>query len=745
MSEENLAENNEKIRDVHLAEELSARYLSYAMSTIVSRSLPDVRDGLKPVHRRLLYAMRQLHLDPKSGYKKCARVVGDVIGKYHPHGDSAVYGAMVRLAQDFSVRYPLVDGQGNFGNIDGDGAAAMRYTEARLTEFAMALMEGLNENAVDFRETYDGEEEEPVVMPSMVPNLLCNGSSGIAVGMATNIPPHNLSEVCDALLYLIDNPDCEIEPLVRRLRGPDFPTGGIIIDKFENILNTYKDGRGVFRIRAKWEKEELGHGQYQIVVKEIPYQVIKSKLIEKIAELLFNKKIPLLNDVRDESAHDVRIVLEPKNRTVDANLLMEHLFKQTELEARFNMNMNVLDSEGVPHVLNIKQVLREFLDHRHIVLQRRVKFRLDKINIRLEILSGYLIAYLNLDEIIRIIREEDDAKAVMMKEFNLTDNQAEAILNMKLRSLRKLEEDQIKQEFDDLSAEKNELEALLASESKRWEAIGNEIKLIKDKFGKKTTLGRRRTEFAEAPADIEVPLEAMIEKEPITVILSQKGWIRCLKGHVDLSEEFKFKDDDALQTAIHAQTTDKIIIFDTAGKFYTLPANDIPSGRGFGQPLRLMIDLGIADSVCSMFVFENGAKYVIASNTGRGFIVDESHIIAQTRNGRKILNLADEEIAAFCRKVTGDMVAVIGENRKLLIFKLEEIPGMARGRGVTLQKYKEGKMSDIQIFNESEGFTYNRAGGTKTETDLLAWLGHRAQIGKLAPFGFPKNNKFLKD
>ena len=745
MSEENTAENTERVKDVHLAEELSSRYLSYAMSTIVSRSLPDVRDGLKPVHRRLLYAMRQLHLDPKSGYKKCARVVGDVIGKYHPHGDSAVYGAMVRLAQDFSVRYPLVDGQGNFGNIDGDGAAAMRYTEARLTEFAMALMEGLNENAVDFRETYDGEEDEPVVMPSMVPNLLCNGSSGIAVGMATNIPPHNLSEVCDALLYLIDNPTCEIEPLVRRLKGPDFPTGGVIVDKFESILNTYKDGKGYFRIRAKWEKEDLGHGQYQIVVKEIPYQVIKSKLIEKIAELLFNKKIPLLNDVRDESSHDVRIVLEPKNRSVDANLLMEHLFKQTELETRFSMNMNVLDSEGVPHVLDIKQVLQEFLNHRHIVLQRRAQYRLDKINTRLEILSGYLIAYLNLDEIIRIIREEDEAKAVMMKEFNLSDNQAEAILNMKLRSLKKLEEEEIRQEYDDLSGEKAELEELLGDEKKRWEALGNEIKLIKEKFGKKTALGKRRTEFSEAPEDIEMPLEAMIEKEPITIILSQKGWIRCLKGHTDLSEEFKFKDDDALQAAIHAQTTDKIIIFDTAGKFYTIPANDIPSGRGFGQPLRLMIDLGINDSVCSMFTFEAGAKYVISSDTGKGFVVDESHILAQTRNGKKILNLGEGEVAAFCKKVTGDMVAIIGENRKLLVFKMEEIPSMARGRGVTLQKYKDGKMSDIQIFKEEEGFVYKRAGGSKTETELLNWLGHRAQVGKLAPFGFPKSNKFMKE
>lgn len=735
----------EKIKDVHLAEELSKRYLSYAMSTIVARSLPDVRDGLKPVHRRLLYAMRQLHLDPKSGFKKCARVVGDVIGKYHPHGDSAVYMAMVRLAQDFSVRYPLVDGQGNFGNIDGDGPAAMRYTEARLTEFAMALMEGLNENAVDMRETYDGEEHEPVIMPAMVPNLLCNGSAGIAVGMATNIPPHNLGEVCDALLYLIDNPDCGEEPLVRKIKGPDFPTGGIIVDSFESILNTYKQGRGGFRIRARWESEDLTHGQYQIVIKEIPYQVQKSKLIEKIAALLLEKKLPLLSDIRDESTHDVRIVLEPKNRSVDAKMLMEHLFKQTELEVRFAMNMNVLDSDGVPRVMSLKEVLAEFLKHRHNVLVRRVNYRLDKINSRLEILSGYLIAYLNLDEIIRIIREEEDPKTVMVAKFSLTDNQAEAILNMKLRNLRKLEESEIRKEFDDLTAEKGELEALLADEKLRWQAIAGEIKLIREKFGKKTALGRRRTEFAEVPDDIEVPIEALVEKEPITVILSQKGWIRCVKGHTALNEEFKFKDDDALQAAIHAQTTDKIILFDTSGKFFNLNASEIPSGRGFGQPLRLMVDLGICDNICEMFVFDPKAQYLIASNAGKGFLVDENHILAQTRNGRKIMNLAEGEAAVFCRRIAGDMVAIIGDNRKLLVFKLEEIPTMARGRGVTLQKYKDGGMSDVQIFKEEEGFVYTRAGGTKTETDLLGWLGHRGQVGKLAPFGFPKSNKFLKD
>lgn len=738
-----MQENEEKIKDVQLAEELSKRYLSYAMSTIVSRSLPDVRDGLKPVHRRLLYAMRQLHLDPKSGFKKCARVVGDVIGKYHPHGDSAVYGAMVRLAQDFSVRYPLVDGQGNFGNIDGDGAAAMRYTEARLTEFAIAMMEGLNDDAVDFMETYDGEESEPVVMPSMVPNLLCNGSAGIAVGMATNIPPHNLSEVSDALLYLIENPDCEIEPLVRKIKGPDFPTGGFIIDKFDSILDTYRQGKGVFRIRAKWEKEDLGHGQYQIVITEIPYMVQKAKLVEKIASLLLEKKIPLLNDIRDESSHDIRIVLEPKSRLVDANLLMEHLFKQTDLESRFSLNMNVLDSDGVPRVMSIKEVLREFLNHRHTVLIRRTNYRLEKINYRLEILSGYLVAYLNLDRIIQIIREEEDPKNVMMKEFQLTDNQTEAILNMKLRSLRKLEESQIREEYDDLSEEKAGLEELLGSEDKRWMAIAAEIKQMKEKFGKKTALGRRRTEFSEVAEDIEVPLEALIEKEPITVILSQKGWIRSLKGYANLHDDFKFKDDDALQIALHAQTTDKLVIMDSSGKFFNIAANEIPSGRGFGQPLRLMVDIANNDEVAAMFVFEPKSSYLVASKRGYGFIIDENHIVAQTRNGRKIMNVSEGDSAVFCLKVTGDMVAIVGDNRKLLVFKTEEIPTLARGRGVGLQKYKDGGLSDIQFFNEADGFSFNRSGGVSTEKELLTWLGHRAQIGKLVPFGFPKNNKFF--
>ncbi len=734
----------ERIYDVKLKEELSKRYLSYAMSTIVARSLPDVRDGLKPVHRRLMYAMRQLKLDPKSGFKKCARVVGDVIGKYHPHGDSAVYGAMVRLAQDFSVRYPLVDGQGNFGNVDGDGAAAMRYTEARLTDFAIALMDGLNENAVDFMDTYDGEEQEPVVMPAAVPNLLCNGTSGIAVGMATNIPPHNLGEVADGLLYLIKNPECEIKDLVKFVKGPDFPTGGYIIADNKAIVDAYTFGKGYFRIRAKWEKEDLGHGQYQIVVTEIPYQVVKSKLIEKIAQLLEDKKLPLLSDVRDESAQDIRIVLEPKNRAVDAGVLMEHLFKQTELETRFAMNMNVLSSDGVPKVMSLKEVLKEYLDHRHKVLVRKSQYRLQKIMARLEILSGYLVAYLNLDEVIRIIREEEEAKSCLMKTFNLTDNQAEAILNMKLRNLRKLEEEEIRAEFDELTEEKNALEALLGSNEMRLNRLSEEFNQMKEKFGKKTALGRRRSQFADMPEDIDMPIEAMVEKEPITVILSQKGWIRSMKGYIPLTDEFKFKEDDSLLSVIHAYTTDKIILFDTAGKFFNINASEIPSGRGFGQPVRLMVDLGVQDNVVSMFVFEKGAKYIVSSDYGHGFVIDESHIIAQTRNGRKILNLSDGEVAQFCKKIEGDMVAVVGENRKLLIFKLEEIPTMARGRGVALQKYQGCRMCDIQSFKEEEGFSYNRSGGVAVEKELLTWLGHRAQVGRLVPFGFPKSNKFLK-
>ncbi|MFI3241998.1 MAG: DNA topoisomerase IV subunit A [Alphaproteobacteria bacterium] len=731
------------IKDVELSEELSKRYLSYAMSTIVSRSLPDVRDGLKPVHRRLMYAMRQLKLDPKFGFKKCARVVGDVIGKYHPHGDSAVYGAMVRLAQDFSVRYPLVEGQGNFGNIDGDSAAAMRYTEARLTPYAMALMEGLNEDSVDFRETYDGEEDEPVVMPAMVPNLLCNGSSGIAVGMATNIPPHNLAEVCDALLLLIDKPDSDITSVVKKVKGPDFPTGGILVDSFNTILNAYKTGKGTFRIRAKWEKEELSHGQYQIVITEVPYQVIKSKLIEKVANLLFEKKLPLLDDIRDESAEDIRIVLTPKSRSVDETMLMEHLFKQTELESRFSMNLNVLDSDGVPRVMNIIDVLKEFLKHREIVLRRRINFRLGKINHRLELLSGYLIAYLNLDEVIHIIRTEDEPKQSLMDKFALSEVQAEAILNMKLRSLRKLEEFEIKKEFDDLSAEKQQLEELLSDEGKRWNAIAGEIKLVKDQFGKKTAIGKRRTELQELTEEVEISIEAFVEKEPITVILSKKGWIRALKGYVNLQEEFKFKDGDELLYAMHAQTTDKLVVFDTSGKFFNIQASEIPSGRGFGQPINLMIDLGVKDDVVSMFLYEK-SQYLIVSKKGYGFVIDESNIFAQTRQGKKVMNVAEDDVAHYCIKATGNMVATVGENRKMLVFNIEEIPTLSRGRGVVLQKFKDGILSDVQVFDEAEGFSFMKTTGLKVEKDLMTWLSHRANVGKPAPFGFSRKNKFFE-
>ena len=735
----------ENIKDTTLIEALSDRYLAYAMSTIVSRSLPDVRDGLKPVHRRLLYAMKMLKLDPKSGFKKCARVVGDVIGKYHPHGDSAVYMAMVRLAQSFSVRYPLVDGQGNFGNIDGDNPAAMRYTEARITEVATLLMEGLNENAVDFRETYDGEDEEPVVMPGAFPNLLANGSSGIAVGMATNIPPHNVSEVCDGLLYLIKHPECEVGNLVKYIIAPDFPTGGKILEKKQDIVKAYETGKGAFRIRAKWEKEDLGHGQYQIVVKEIPYQVQKSRLIEKIAALLINKKIPMLDDVRDESAEDIRIVLVPKSRLVDADVLMEHLYKQTELETRFNMNLNVLDGEGVPRVLSLKEILQEFLKHRHEVLVRRSQYRLDKINHRLEVLDGYIIAFLNLDEVIKIIREEDEAKAIMMKKFSLTDIQAEAILNMKLRSLRKLEEIQLKEEHKNLSEEKAKIEELLANEVLRWSAISEEIKDIKSRFNKKTILGRRMTEVSDEAPIMDVPLEAMIEKEPITVLLSEKGWIRAVKGHADLKEDFKFKDGDELKFIMHAQTTDKIMLFDTDGKFFAIPANDIPRGRGFGQPVRLMVDLGDSD-IIHIFKYVGDRKLIVTTKSGKGFVVKEKDVLAQTKTGKKVLNLDSKDEAFICKEVLGDTLAIIGENRRLLVYPLSEVPEMGRGKGVMLQKYGMAGIgvSDVKTFNLEEGLPYACNGGIRVETELLAWIGKRASVGKLPPFGFPRNNKFDK-
>jgi topoisomerase IV subunit A len=733
------------IRETRLAKALGDRYLAYAMSTIMSRSLPDVRDGLKPVHRRLLYAMRQLKLDPQKGYKKCARVVGDVIGKYHPHGDSSVYEAMVRLAQEFAVRYPLVDGQGNFGNIDGDNAAAMRYTEARLTDVAMALLRNIDEDAVDFRTTYDGEEEEPCVLPAAFPNLLANGSSGIAVGMATNIPPHNAGELCDGLLHLIKFPNAGIEKLVDLIPGPDFPTGGVIVEDRATIIETYTKGRGSFRIRAKWEKDELSHGMYQIVVTDIPYQVQKSKLIEKVAELLIAKKLPLLADIRDESTEEVRIVIEPRNRTVEPEILMEQLFKLTDLEIRFGLNMNVLAADQTPRVMDLREVLQAFLDHRREVLIRRSNFRLDKIERRLEILEGYLIAFLNLDEVIRIIREEDHPRQELMNTFKLTEVQAEAILNMRLRSLRKLEEMELKSEHDNLSEERKGLHALLADETLQWSTISDEIRETKKQFGPKTELGARRTDFGEAPSADIVNFEAFIEREPVTVVCSKMGWIRAFKGHNNDESAIKYKDGDKAQFVLKGYTTDKILAFSSNGRFFTIGCDKLPPGRGHGEPVRLMVDIGNENDIVDMFIHVPERKLLLASSSGRGFAIEEKEVIAQTKNGKQILNLQDKEKARICMPVTGDAIAVVGDNRKILIFKSEELPVMARGRGVILQKYRDGGMSDVTTFNLEDGLSWQMGGEsdrTRTVTDLLPWIGKRAGAGRLAPNGFPRNNKF---
>ena len=736
-------EVTERISDKSFKDILSQGYLSYSLSVIADRALPDVRDGLKPVHRRILYAMNELQLNPASGFKKCARVVGDVIGKYHPHGDSAVYDAMVRLAQDFAVRYPLVDGQGNFGNVDGDNAAAMRYTEARLTDVAMAIMENLDDGTVVFNPTYDGDNQEPAVMPCAFPNLLANGSSGIAVGMATNIPPHNVGEIADALQVLIKKPDCTVADLLQHIKGPDFPTGGELVESPENIQKVYETGRGALKIRARWEKEELSHGLYQIVVTEIPYGIKKSDLIAKIAKLLLEKKLPFLADIRDESAENVRIVLEPRNRNIEPEHLMGHLFKQTDLQINFNLNMNVLDKDHVPGVRNLKEVLQAFLAHRQDVLIRRSTHRLDKINHRMEILEGFLVAYLNLDEVIRIIREEDDAKACLMKTFNLTEVQADSILNMRLRSLRKLEEMQIKDEHTALAQEKAGLEALLVDEALRWKSISAEVAVMKKKFGQSTALGKRRTLISGAVEEIEVPVEAMIEKEPITVILSEKGWVRSVKGHIALDDDIKFKDGDRLKFGLHAQTTDKILLFATNGRFYTLQADKLPRGRGFGEPLRLSVDLPEEDDIICMFVYQTGRKRLIVSKRGKGFAVKEDDLVAQTRNGRIILNLVQGDEAKFCLPFEGDTVAIVGSNRKLLIFDALEIPEMTRGQGVFMQKYPEGvSVSDIKLFNKEDGLAYPCGGGTRIETNLVGWMGHRAQVGKMPPVGFPKSNRF---
>ena len=730
----------EVIQPVEFTEALSERYLAYAMSTIMSRSLPDVRDGLKPVHRRLLFAMLQLKLDPKSGFKKCARVVGDVIGKYHPHGDVAVYDTMVRLAQGFSMRYPLVEGQGNFGSVDGDNAAAMRYTEARLTDVALALMADLDMDTVDFRPTYDGSEEEPVVFPSAFPNLLANGSEGIAVGMATSIPPHNVGEICDALLYLIKQPNARVETLCGHLLAPDFPTGGVLVESRESILHSYETGRGSFRLRARWEKEELTHGQYQIIITEIPYLVPKSRLIEKMAEMFREKKLVMLGDIRDESAEDIRIVLEPKSKNVDAAMLMESLFKMTDLETRISLNMNVLDAQTSPRVMNIKEILQAFLDHRQVVLVRRSKFRLGKIDHRLEVLEGFLIAYLNIDAIIKIIRNEDEPKPIMMKKFSLTDVQAEAILNMRLRSLRKLEEFELKKEHKELKAEKAELLALLKSEEKRWDYIYGELKEIKKKFGG-GPLGKRRTELADAPVITNVSIEAFVEKEPITILCSKMGWIKALKGHLD-NVDNKYKEGDEERFILKGQTTDKLMVFTTDGKCFALGCDKLPSGRGFGEPVRIMIDLAEDQDIASLFIYQPETRMIVASTEGKGFVVEAADMLAEKRTGKQVLDVREGEKALKAVSVVGDMVAVIGTNRKLLVFKIDEIPVMKRGQGVFLQKYKEAKLSDVKCFDSKEGLTWSLGDRVRTEANIMEWQGIRASAGKLPPVGFPRNNSF---
>ncbi len=730
---------SENIKIVDFDKVLGERYLSYALSTITSRSLPDVRDGLKPVHRRLLYAMLQLKLDPKSGYKKCARVVGDVIGKYHPHGDVAVYDTMVRLAQEFAVRYPLVNGQGNFGSIDGDNAAAMRYTEAKLTEVAMAILEDIDYDTVDFKPTYDGSELEPIVMPSNFPNLLANGSEGIAVGMATSIPPHHVGELCDALIYLLKHPNAKTEKLCDFIQGPDFPTGGLLIEPRESIIRSYKTGRGSFRLRAKWEKEELSHGMYQIVITEIPYQVQKSKLIEKIADLFKNKKLPLLGDIRDESTEEIRIVLEPKSRSVDPEMLMESLYKTTELENRINLNMNVLNAQGNPLVMDLAAVLNAFLEHRNEVIIRRSKHRLGNIDHRLEVLAGLLIAYLNLDEVIRIIREEDDPKAVMMKKWKLSDIQVEAILNMRLRSLRKLEEFEIKSENDALNKEKKELLKIINNEESRKEYISNQIKETKRKFA---TNNKRRTILTQAPEAVVVSIEAFVEKEPITILCSDKGWIKALKGHLDDVSDIKYKDGDKERFVLKAYTTDKLIVYSDNGKFYTISCNNISGGKGHGEPINLLADIEQDSSLVNMFVYDDTQSFLIASNAGRGFIVPARDVIAQTKNGKQILNLALGIKSHICIVATGDLVATIGQNRKLLIFSISEIPVMKRGSGVLLQRFKNGGLSDVKCFTKKEGLSWKIGNKIRNEVNLKPWLGNRAGGGNIPPIGFPTSNKF---
>jgi len=740
---------DDSIRNTPFDTALSDRYLVYALSTITARSLPDVRDGLKPVHRRLLWAMRLLKLDPASGYKKCARVVGDVIGKYHPHGDQSVYDAMVRLAQTFSLRYPLVDGQGNFGNIDGDNAAAMRYTEARLTQASGDLMAGLDEGTVDFRPTYNGEEEEPEIFPGLFPNLLANGASGIAVGMATSIPPHNVAELIDAASHLIDNPEADTSALMQFVQGPDFPTGGVLVDNAASLGEAYASGRGGFRVRAQWKIEDQGRGVWTAVIEQIPYQVQKSKLIEEIAELINDKKLPILADIRDESDELIRIVLEPRSRTVDPEMLMESLFRLTDLEVRIPLNLNVLDDTRTPGVMSLKAALAAWLKHQFEVLVRRSKYRLAKIADRVELLDGYLITYLNLDRVIQIIREEDEPKPVMIAEFGLNDRQAEAVLNMRLRSLRRLEEMEIKKERATLDSEGKGLEALIESPAKQRTRMKRDLGALRDRYGPNTMLGARRTTLAEAGPARDIPLEAMIEREPVTVILSQRGWIRAMKGHVDAAAlaAIKFKDGDGPAFAVRAQTTDRILLATDQGRFFTLPADKLPGARGFGEPVRLFADVEADAAVIALLVAKPGVELLLVAAEGKGFIAEMGEITAETRKGRQVVNLREGGRLKVISPIAegDDYIATIGDNRKMVIFPLNELPRMARGQGVQLQRYKDGGLSDAVSFRLEDGLSWTmggESGRTRTETDLTPWRAARGAAGRMPPVGFPRNNRF---
>lgn len=737
----------ENIDSQQLSDALSERYLSYAVSTIVSRALPDVRDGLKPVHRRILYSMLRQRLSPNAAFRKCATVVGDVLGHYHPHGDSSVYDAMVRLAQDFSVRYPLIDGQGNFGNIDGDPQAAYRYTESKMTQAAMLIVEGLDEDSVDMMPNFDGTTVEPVVMPGAFPNLLANGGMGIAVGMATNIPTHNVAEVCDALNLVVDHPDATTSQIIKKMVGPDFPTGGILIDSFETIVKNYETGKGAFRVRARWQIENLERGGWQAVVTEIPYGIVKSKLVEQIATLIDAKKLPLVDDIVDESTTDVRIVITPKSRNIPADKMMAHLFAMSDLEYRFNMNFNVIDSKGVPRVMPIGDVLREFIAHQKSVLCRRTNWRLTNIARRLEILGGLLVVYLNLDRVIEIIRNEDDAKSVLMSEFNLTEIQVEAILNTRLRSLRKLEEMEIKREDAALRAEQEQLQTLLASEDAQNEQLKAWFTDIKKTYDKKSALGRRRTTWAEQTEDIIVNAEEFIEKEPLTIILSAMGWIRAAKGHLDLNAlDMKFKEGDELHSAFHAMSTDKINLFGSSGKMFTLSANDLPSARGFGESVRMMADIAADEDIVRAFVLDTGAKYLLVSRHGNGFIISGENCLAQTKNGKQVMNVDVKNPAHMCVAVTGDMVAMSGSNDKLLIFATAEIPEMSRGKGVILQKYNADRtfVLDVMFFDGADGFGWTTGRGTTKMDDWAPWRAKRASQGRTVPVGFPRSGRFSK-